>query len=119
MFSKSDPSTTLKDICPQYENLAAKNMQNAERWFQSRFTVLTKSTARNTHTVHAPKDEVSETRCLLKAKTLEIKACWGMNEALEKRLQELEDKHNSDISALQDTINKLEKELRTTESEMS
>jgi len=50
---------------------------------------------------------------------LEIEACRGMNEALEKQLQELEDKQNADISAMQDTINKLENELRTTKSEMA
>ncbi|XP_058927710.1 neurofilament light polypeptide [Kogia breviceps] len=117
--SKPDLSAALKDIRAQYEKLAAKNMQNAEEWFKSRFTVLTESAAKNTDAVRAAKDEVSESRRLLKAKTLEIEACRGMNEALEKQLQELEDKQNADISAMQDTINKLENELRTTKGEMA
>uniref|UniRef100_A0A2K6L5K7 Neurofilament light polypeptide n=1 Tax=Rhinopithecus bieti TaxID=61621 RepID=A0A2K6L5K7_RHIBE len=112
--SKPDLSAALKDMRAQYEKLAAKNMQNAEEWFKSRFTVLTESAAKNTDAVRAAKDEVSESRRLLKAKTLEIEACRGMNEALEKQLQELEDKQNAD-----DTINKLENELRTTKSEMA
>ncbi|KAK1346474.1 hypothetical protein QTO34_000330 [Cnephaeus nilssonii] len=82
-------------------------------------TMLTKSTAKNTYVVCTAKDEVSESRRLLKAKTLEIKACRGMNEVLGKQLQELEDKQNSDVSAMQDTINKLENELRITESEIA
>ncbi|XP_006766508.1 PREDICTED: neurofilament light polypeptide [Myotis davidii] len=117
--SKPDLSAALKDIRAQYEKLAAKNLQNAEEWFKSRFTLLTESAAKNTDAVRAAKDEVSESRRLLKAKTLEIEACRGMNEALEKQLQELEDKQNADISAMQDTINKLENELRTTKSEMA
>ncbi|KAJ8798530.1 hypothetical protein J1605_016675 [Eschrichtius robustus] len=117
--SKPDLSAALKDIRAQYEKLAAKNMQNAEEWFKSRFTVLTESAAKNTDAVRAAKDEVSESRRLLKAKTLEIEACRGMNEALEKQLQELEDKQNADISAMQDTINRLENELRTTKGEMA
>ncbi|KFQ65773.1 Neurofilament light polypeptide, partial [Phaethon lepturus] len=88
-------------------------------WFRSRFTVLSESAAKNTDAVRAAKDEVSESRRLLKAKTLEIEATRGMNEALEKQLQELEEKQSADISALQDTINKLENELRTTKSEMA
>ena len=63
--------------------------------------MLTESAAKNTDAVRAAKDEVSESRRLLKAKTLEIEACRGMNEALEKQLQELEDKQNADISAMQ------------------
>ncbi|XP_058050690.1 neurofilament light polypeptide [Ahaetulla prasina] len=117
--AKPDLSSALRDIRSQYEKLAARNMQNAEEWFRSRFTVLTESAAKNTDAVRAAKDEVSESRRLLKAKTLEIEATRGMNEALEKQLQELEEKQNADLSALQDTVNKLENELRTTKSEMA
>ncbi|XP_044293496.1 neurofilament light polypeptide isoform X3 [Varanus komodoensis] len=117
--AKPDLSSALRDIRAQYEKLAARNMQNAEEWFRSRFTVLTESAAKNTDAVRAAKDEVSESRRLLKAKTLEIEATRGMNEALEKQLQELEDKQNADIASLQETVGKLENELRTTKSEMA
>nr|QIV64753.1 NEFL [Crotalus horridus] len=117
--AKPDLSSALRDIRSQYEKLAARNMQNAEEWFRSRFTVLTESAAKNTDAVRAAKDEVSESRRLLKAKTLEIEATRGMNEALEKQLQELEEKQSADLAALQDTVNKLENELRNTKSEMA
>nr|XP_032638398.1 neurofilament light polypeptide isoform X2 [Chelonoidis abingdonii] len=117
--AKPDLSAALRDIRAQYEKLAARNMQNAEEWFRSRFTVLTESAAKNTDAVRAAKDEISESRRLLKAKTLEIEATRGMNEAMERQLQELEEKQNADIAAMQDTINKLENELRTTKSEMA
>ncbi|ELK33379.1 Neurofilament light polypeptide [Myotis davidii] len=42
-----------------------------------------------------------------------------MKKVLEQQLQELEDQQNADISAMQDTINKLENELRTAESELA
>ncbi|ELK34778.1 Neurofilament light polypeptide [Myotis davidii] len=61
----------------------------------------------------------SESRRLLKAKTLEMEACRGMEEVLEQQLQELEEKQNADISAMQDTINKLENDLRTAKSELA
>nr|KAF6369294.1 hypothetical protein mMyoMyo1_010661 [Myotis myotis] len=79
--------------------MAAKNVQNAEEWFKSRFTVLTESAAKNTDAVRAAKDEVSKSRHLLKAKTLEMEVCRGMNEELEKQLQGLEDQQSADIRA--------------------
>ncbi|EPQ18258.1 Neurofilament light polypeptide [Myotis brandtii] len=97
--SKPDLSEELKDIRAQYKKLAAKNLQNAEEWFKSRFTVLTESAAKNTYAVRTAREEVSKSRRLLKAKTLEMDACRGMNEELEKQLQELEDKQNAGISA--------------------
>lgn len=110
--AKPDLSSALRDIRAQYEKLAARNMQNAEEWFRSRFTVLTESAAKNTDAVRAAKDEVSESRRLLKAKTLEIEATRGMNEALEKQLQDLEDKQNADIAALQVCLGPGEPALR-------
>ncbi|KAM3924937.1 neurofilament light polypeptide isoform 2-T2 [Leptodactylus fuscus] len=117
--SKPDLSSALRDIRAQYEKLAAKNMQSAEEWFKSRFTVLTQSAARNTDAVRAAKDEVSESRRLLKAKALEIDACRGVNEALQRQIQELDDKQNGEIAGMQDAIAKLEEELRNTKSEMA
>ncbi|KAM8972388.1 neurofilament light polypeptide [Pelodytes ibericus] len=117
--AKPDLSSALRDIRAQYEKLAAKNMQSAEEWFKSRFTVLTQSAARNTDAVRAAKDEVSESRRLLKSKGLDIEACRGINEALQRQIQELEDKQSAEIAGMQDAINKLEDELRNTKSEMA
>ncbi|XP_018421293.1 PREDICTED: neurofilament light polypeptide [Nanorana parkeri] len=117
--AKPDLSSALRDIRAQYEKLAAKNMQSAEEWFKSRFTVLTQSAARNTDAVRAAKDEMSESRRMLKAKALEIDACRGVNEALERQIQELDDKQSSEIAQMQDAINRLEDELRNTKSEMA
>ncbi|XP_077118218.1 neurofilament light polypeptide [Ranitomeya variabilis] len=117
--SKPDLTSALRDIRAQYEKLAAKNMQSAEEWFKSRFSVLTQSAARNTESVRAAKDEVSESRRLLKSKALEIDACRGVNDALERQIQELEDKQSGEIAGMQDAINKLDEELRNTKSEMA
>ncbi|XP_042300092.1 neurofilament light polypeptide-like, partial [Sceloporus undulatus] len=98
---KPDLSSALRDIRAQYEKLAARNMHHAEEWFRSRVSVLSESAAKHTDAVRAAKDEASESRRLLKAKSLEIEATRGINEALEKQLQELEDKQSADLAALQ------------------
>uniref|UniRef100_G1TJK2 Neurofilament light polypeptide n=1 Tax=Oryctolagus cuniculus TaxID=9986 RepID=G1TJK2_RABIT len=117
-----DLSAALKDIRAQYEKLGRQETcRNAEEWVQEPLHRADRERRpRTTDAVRAAKDEVSESPppCS-RPKTLKIEACRGMNEALEKQLQELEDKQNADISAMQDTINKLENELRTTKSEMA
>uniref|UniRef100_A0A665U058 Neurofilament, light polypeptide b n=1 Tax=Echeneis naucrates TaxID=173247 RepID=A0A665U058_ECHNA len=65
------------------------------------------------------KDEVGEYRQLLKTRMLEIDACREMNQALENQLQEVEEKQSAEISALQDTINQLEEELRANKNDMA
>ncbi|XP_051896808.1 neurofilament light chain b [Pristis pectinata] len=117
-MAKPDLSSALREIRSQYEKVAAKNMQSAEDWYKSRFAVLSESVSKDNDATKQAKDEVAEYRRLVKAKTLEIDGVRGMNEALERQLQELDEKQGGEISALQDAIGQLENELRTTKNEM-
>ncbi|RVE68537.1 hypothetical protein OJAV_G00092760 [Oryzias javanicus] len=114
--SKPDLSTALRDIRAQYEKLAQRNLQSAEEWFCNKMSVMTVGSTRNTESARCAKDEAGEYRRLLKARTLEIDACREMNQALEKQLQEVEEKQSAEISALQDAIGELEEELRANKS---
>ena len=98
---KPDLSTALRDIRGQYEKLAHRNLQAAEEWFCTKMNVMTVDAARNTDSARNVKDEAGEYRRLLKAKSLEIEACRGMNQALENQLQEVEEKQSDEIAALQ------------------
>ncbi|KAG7476371.1 hypothetical protein MATL_G00082140 [Megalops atlanticus] len=117
--AKPDLSSALRDIRAQYERLAARNLQSAEDWFRSKVGVLTESAAHHTDAIRSSRDEAGEYRRQLQACILEIDACRGINQALEKQLQEMEDKQSAEIAALQDTIGQLENELRATKSEMA
>uniref|UniRef100_A0A8D0GMR0 Neurofilament light chain n=1 Tax=Sphenodon punctatus TaxID=8508 RepID=A0A8D0GMR0_SPHPU len=110
---KDSLEDTFRVLQARYEEEVLNREDTEGRMLEAR------KPAKNTDAVRAAKDEVSESRRLLKAKTLEIEATRGMNDALERQLQDLEEKQNADIASLQDTINKLENELRTTKSEMA
>ncbi|XP_052393571.1 neurofilament light polypeptide-like isoform X2 [Carassius gibelio] len=117
--AKPDLSSALRDIRAQYEKLAAKNIQSAEEWFRGKMGHLTESVAHHTDAVRNSKDEAGEYRRQLQACVLEIDACKGLNESLEKQLREMEDKQSAEIAAMQDAIGDLEDELRATKSEMA
>ncbi|XP_016365678.1 neurofilament light polypeptide-like [Sinocyclocheilus rhinocerous] len=117
--AKPDLSSALRDIRAQYEKLAAKNIQSAEEWFRGKMGHLTESVVHHTDAVRNSKDEAGEYRRQLQACVLEIAACKGLNESLEKQLREVEDKQSAEIAAMQDTISDLEDELRATKGEMA
>ncbi|KAK2872585.1 hypothetical protein Q8A67_022482 [Cirrhinus molitorella] len=117
--TKPDLSSALRDIRAQYEKLAAKNIQSAEEWFRGKMGHLTESVVHHTDAVRNSKDEAGEYRRQLQACVLEIDACKGLNESLEKQLREVEDKQSSEIASMQDTISDLEDELRATKGEMA
>ncbi|XP_051533502.1 neurofilament light polypeptide-like [Myxocyprinus asiaticus] len=116
---KPDLSSALRDIRAQYEKLAAKNIQSAEEWFRGKMGHLTESVAHHTDAMRNSKDEAGEYRRQLQACILEIDACKGLNESLEKQLRDVEDRQSSEIAAMQDTISELEDELRATKGEMA
>uniref|UniRef100_A0A8C1QLX0 Zgc:65851 n=1 Tax=Cyprinus carpio TaxID=7962 RepID=A0A8C1QLX0_CYPCA len=117
--SKPDLAVALKDIRVQYESLSAQNQQQAEEWYRSKFTSVTEVAARNNDALKQTKDELSEYRRQLQARTLELEALKAHNESLERQLAEMEDSHNNDIGELQDNIQQLESALRSTKGEMS
>ncbi|XP_045081171.1 neurofilament light polypeptide-like [Coregonus clupeaformis] len=114
-----DLSGALRDIRAQYERLAAKNMQSAEEWFRGKVGSLTESVAQHSDAVRSSRDEAGEFRRQLQARLLEIDACRGLNESLDKQLHDMEDKQSAEINSMQDTIGQLENELGATKQEMA
>lgn len=100
-LSKPDLTAALKDIRVQYENLSAQNQVRAEEWYHSKFASVTEAAARNQDAIKQSKEELSEYRRQVQARTLEIEALRGHNEALERQVAEMEDRHNGEIGDMQ------------------
>uniref|UniRef100_A0A8C4YUB1 IF rod domain-containing protein n=1 Tax=Gadus morhua TaxID=8049 RepID=A0A8C4YUB1_GADMO len=118
-MSKPDLAAALKDIRAQYETLSAKNQVQAEDWYRSKFASVSDAASRNQDAVKHSKEELSEYRRQVQARTLEIEALRGHNEALERQMAEMEDRHGNEVGEMQDTIGQLENALRSTKGEMS
>lgn len=100
-MSKPDLAAALKDIRAQYENLSARNQAQAEEWYRSKFASVTEVASRNQDAMKHSKEELSEYRRQVQARTLEIEALRGHNEALERQIAEMEDRHNSELGDMQ------------------
>lgn len=99
--SKPDLAAALKEIRSQYENLSSRNQVQAEEWYRSKFASVTEAAARNQDAVKHSKEELSEYRRQVQARTLEIEALRGHNEALERQIAEMEDRHSNEIGEMQ------------------
>ncbi|XP_062399111.1 low molecular weight neuronal intermediate filament [Sardina pilchardus] len=118
-MSKPDLAVALKDIRAQYEHLSAKNQNQAEEWYHSKIASVSEAAARNSDAMKHTKDELSEYRRQVQARTLEIEALRGHNEALERQMADMENRHGNEIGEMQETIQQLESALRSTKGEMS
>lgn len=100
-MTKPDLTVALKDIRAQYEVLSSRNQQQAEEWYRSKFSSVTEATARDTDSIKQTRDELSACRRQVQARTLEIEALRNHNDALERQLAEMEDRHSTEIGELQ------------------
>ncbi|XP_061602072.1 alpha-internexin-like [Cololabis saira] len=118
-LAKPDLTSALKEIRSQYESIASKNLQSAEDWYKSKYATLSEQATRSNEAMRASREEINEFRRQLQSKTVEMETLRGGNESLERQMAEMEDTHNSEVTAMQDTIGHLDTELRNLKSEMA
>ncbi|XP_054885533.1 alpha-internexin-like [Poeciliopsis prolifica] len=118
-LAKPDLTSALKEIRSQYESIASKNLQSAEEWYKSKFASLSEQATRSNEAMRASREEINEFRRQLQSKTVEIETLRGANESLERQMGEMEDTHNAEVTAMQDTISHLDSELRNLKTEMA
>ncbi|XP_014863244.1 PREDICTED: alpha-internexin-like [Poecilia mexicana] len=118
-LAKPDLTSALKEIRSQYETIASKNLQSAEEWYKSKFASLSEQASRSNEAMRASREEINEFRRQLQSKTVEIETLRGANESLERQIGEMEDTHNAEVTAMQDTISHLDTELRNLKTEMA
>ncbi|XP_029442352.1 desmin [Rhinatrema bivittatum] len=117
--SKPDLTAALRDIRAQYETIAAKNISEAEDWYKSKVSDLTQAANKNTDALRQSKQELMEYRHQIQSYTCEIDALKGTNDSLMRQMRELEERFAGEANGYQDTIARLEDEIRNLKDEMA
>ncbi|NXL68352.1 GFAP protein, partial [Chordeiles acutipennis] len=117
--SKPDLTAALRDIRSRYEAVATSNVQETEQWYKSKFADLTDAAARHADALRAAKQEANEYRRQLQALTCDLEALRGANESLERQLRELEERYALETAGYQDTVVRLEEDIRSLKEEMA
>ncbi|KAJ8010417.1 hypothetical protein DPEC_G00074860 [Dallia pectoralis] len=117
--AKPDLTAALRDVRLQYETLASKNLQESEDWYKSKFADLSEAAARNTDAIRQAKQEANEYRRQVQSLTCEVDSLKGTNESLERQLGELEESFGNEAANYQDTISRLEEDIRNMKDEMA
>ncbi|XP_010213656.1 PREDICTED: desmin [Tinamus guttatus] len=118
-ISKPDLTAALRDIRAQYESIAAKNIAEAEEWYKSKVSDLTQAANKNNDALRQAKQEMLEYRHQIQSYTCEIDALKGTNDSLMRQMREMEERFAGEASGYQDTIARLEEEIRHLKDEMA
>uniref|UniRef100_A0A3B5R484 Neurofilament heavy n=1 Tax=Xiphophorus maculatus TaxID=8083 RepID=A0A3B5R484_XIPMA len=116
---KADVTSALREIRSQLDSHASKSAVHAEEWFKVRMERLSDAARSNQDAIRGSQEEIAEYRRQLQGRTIELETLRGAKESLERQRMESEDRHQDDINSLQETINQLDNELKTTKWEMA
>uniref|UniRef100_A0A3Q2T688 Neurofilament heavy n=1 Tax=Fundulus heteroclitus TaxID=8078 RepID=A0A3Q2T688_FUNHE len=113
---KADVTSALREIRSQLDSHASNSAVQAEEWFKATADLSARS---NQDAIRGSQEEIAEYRRQLQSRTIELETLRGTKESLERQRMESEDRHQDDINSLQETINHLDNELKTTKWEMA
>ncbi|XP_040208400.1 vimentin [Rana temporaria] len=117
--AKPDLTAALRDVRQQYENVASKNLQDAEEYYKSKFADLSDAANRNNDALRQAKQETNEYRRQIQSLTCEVDAMKGSNESYERQMREMEENFSLECANYQDTNNRLQEELQNMKEEMA
>ena len=113
-----DLTTYLRNMRAEIEAAAARNVQEAERWYKSKFHTLKEHAGKNEEKMKNMKDEITSFRNQITDLQNQIEGLKAYNAALEQQLEDVEMSHMDTVGILQDVIVQLEAELCETKLEM-
>lgn len=100
-LQKADITEALREIRCELEGHSKQNLQQVESWFMCRYAKLTEAAEQNKDAIKSARDEITDYRRQLQSKTVELESVRGTRDSLERQLNDIEDRHNSDLASLQ------------------
>ncbi|XP_053314190.1 vimentin-like [Spea bombifrons] len=117
--SRPDLAAALRALRVQIEQAAAKNIQDAEKWYKTKLSSLKGQVSKNEVKIKTIKEDISRYSSQVSDLQSQIDLLRARNEALEKQLEDMEAKHLEEAAMLQEVITQLECRLLETKADLA
>ncbi|XP_036395458.1 glial fibrillary acidic protein [Megalops cyprinoides] len=118
-FSVPDLSAALKQVQEEYDCIAAKNLQEMDSWYKTKFEDLNQASTRHVGQVRTVREEIASAKKDIQSKERDLEALRTKNEALEVQIREAQEKYRKELEALQAKIESLQLELKSTKEKIA
>ncbi|XP_017349094.1 vimentin [Ictalurus punctatus] len=115
---RPDLAAHLRKTRAEIEAVAARNVQEAEKWYKGKFDTLKESAAKRETQMTTMREEISTLSSEASDLQNQIDALRAKNAALEQQLDDMEASHLDKMSNLEAIIAQLENQLCETKMEM-
>lgn len=114
-----DLATALKQIQTHYDDMAAKNLQDMDSWYKTKFEDLTNKTTRHVGKVRSIREEITGAKKDIQSKEHELDSLRARNEALEAQIREKQENCKKEVEELQARVEALQLELKSTKEKIA
>ncbi|KAJ8402381.1 hypothetical protein AAFF_G00368700 [Aldrovandia affinis] len=116
---RPDLAAYLRNMRAEIEQVAARNVQEAEKWYKGKFDTLKEHASKHEGQMKSMKEEISTFHSQVSELQNQIDQLRARNSALEQQLEDMEVSHLDKVSGLENIIAQLENQLCETKNEMS
>ncbi|XP_066558543.1 desmin isoform X2 [Amia ocellicauda] len=118
-FSLPDLAAALKQIQSQYDDIAAKNLQEMDAWYKNKFQDLNQASTKHAERVRSVREEIAGWKRDIQSKERELENLKIRNAALEAQIRDAQEKYKKEIEDLQEKIKRLQEELKSTKEKIA
>ncbi|XP_076612890.1 notochord granular surface [Chaetodon auriga] len=118
-FGLPDLSTALRQIQSQYDSIAAKNLQEMDTWYRSKFQDLSNASNKHVQSVRSVREEITGYKKDILSKERELDALKTRNEYLEAQIRDAVEKHKKKEKDLQERIGAIKLDLKVTKEKIA
>ncbi|XP_067874827.1 desmin [Heterodontus francisci] len=112
-YTIPDLAAALRDIQLQYEDISAKNLQEMDEWYKSKFVDLNQTSTKRIENMRSTKEQLAECKRNLKSSQMELDALKARRTVLEAQNKEAANKYKKEIEEYQSKIESLQQQLST------
>ncbi|XP_063067431.1 vimentin-like [Engraulis encrasicolus] len=116
---RPDLAAYLRNMRAEIEVVAARNVQDAEKWYKGKFDTLKEKAGQHEDQMKTMKDEIGSYHTQVTDLQNQIDGMRARNAALEQQLDNMDSAHLDKVAALEAVIAQLEAQLCETKMEMS
>ncbi|KAI4892300.1 hypothetical protein NFI96_026173 [Prochilodus magdalenae] len=118
-YALPDLGSAIQQVQLQYEDIAAKNLQEMDSWYRTKFDDLTNKSTKHVDAVRSVREEIAGAKKDIQNKERDLDALKTRNEALEAQIREKQEKYRKELEELQARIESLQLELKTTKEKIA
>ncbi|XP_046729832.1 notochord granular surface isoform X3 [Silurus meridionalis] len=111
-FALPDLASALKQIQTQYDSIAARNLQDMDAWYKTKFQDLNTASTRHVESVRGIREEVVNYKKDIQNKQRELDALNTRYETLLAQIRDNQEKYRKEEEELQIRIEALKQEMK-------